>query len=352
MFIFANILQPLIDLTETIMKFFHDDIGLSWGFSIMALTIVVRMALLPLTLRQSKSMQKLAGLQPQMKLLQQKYKGDKQRLNQEMMKFYQSNKVNPLGSCLPLVAQLPVFLSLFYMLRKDLKLDICPGIGEYAARIGKSVSDVTCSQFSANPPPVNPDAGAEQFFFIPDLTSSATGTVLIVLLVMYVGSQLVSSLLMTVTADKNQRRLMAALPFVFTIFIINFPAGLLVYWITTNCWTIVQQYIVRKTIGPIKPVEVAEGAVVEAGAPPESGGLMDRLKRAATPGALAAGGASGAGKGGKEAQAGASGDVVSDKGSKSGSEKGEGATKAGDTPAAKSPPPPSRKTKKRSGRRR
>ncbi|MCX6386109.1 MAG: YidC/Oxa1 family membrane protein insertase [Solirubrobacterales bacterium] len=331
MFIFANILQPLIDLTETIMKFFHDDIGLSWGFSIMALTIVVRMALLPLTLRQSKSMQKLAGLQPQMKLLQQKYKGDKQRLNQEMMKFYQSNKVNPLGSCLPLVAQLPVFLSLFYMLRKDLKLDICPGIGEYAARIGKSVSDVTCSQFSANPPPVNPDAGAEQFFFIPDLTSSATGTVLIVLLVMYVGSQLVSSLLMTVTADKNQRRLMAALPFVFTIFIINFPAGLLVYWITTNCWTIVQQYIVRT---------------------PESGGLMDRLKRAATPGGLAAGGASGAGKGGKEAQAGASGDVVSDKGSKSGSEKGEGATKAGDTPAAKSPPPPSRKTKKRSGRRR
>ena len=99
--------------------------GSRWGFSIIALTIVVRAALIPLTLKQFKSMQALQRLAPQIKELQAKYKDDRQRLNQEMMKFYQENKVNPFGSCLPLVLQLPVFFSLFYMLRKDLKIDIC-----------------------------------------------------------------------------------------------------------------------------------------------------------------------------------------------------------------------------------
>ena len=123
---FANILQPLIDVFEAVLVFFHDTVGLSWGCSIIALTVVVRAALLPLTLQADRSMQALQELAPQIKELQAKYKDDKQRLKQEMMKFYQENKVNPLASCLPLVAQLPVFISLFYMLRTDLKHDICP----------------------------------------------------------------------------------------------------------------------------------------------------------------------------------------------------------------------------------
>ena len=80
---------------------------------------------MPLTFKQFQSMARLQQLAPQVKELQEKYKDDKQRLNQEMMKFYRENQVNPLGSCLPLVLQLPVFISLFYMLRKDLKVDIC-----------------------------------------------------------------------------------------------------------------------------------------------------------------------------------------------------------------------------------
>src|SRR6187551_495273 len=127
-FVLANIFQPLIDFFESILKWLHDSVGFSWGLSIIALTIVVRAALIPLTLKQFKSMQALQKLSPEIKALQAKYKDDRQRLNQEMMKFYQENKVNPFGSCLPLVLQLPVFFSLFYMLRKDLKLDICPGI--------------------------------------------------------------------------------------------------------------------------------------------------------------------------------------------------------------------------------
>ncbi len=84
--------------------------------------------LLPLTVKQFGSMRRMQHLQPEMKAIQQKYKEDKQRQQEEMMKFYRENNVNPLGSCLPLVAQLPVFISLFYMLRKNLRTDICPGI--------------------------------------------------------------------------------------------------------------------------------------------------------------------------------------------------------------------------------
>src|SRR5215212_9531603 len=135
----ANVLQPLIDFFEGILKFFHDSVGFSWGLSIIALTLVVRAALVPLTVKQFKSMQAMARLQPEIKKLQAKYKDDRQRLNQEMMKFYQENKVNPFSSCLPIVAQLPVFFSLFYMLRKDLRVDICP-----AQQVGHLDNPIPC----------------------------------------------------------------------------------------------------------------------------------------------------------------------------------------------------------------
>ncbi len=128
MSLFADVwgIQPLIDFFEAILLFFHDSIGLGWGFSIIALTILVRACLLPLTFKQFHSMQRLAQLQPEMKKLQERHKGDKERMNQEMMKFYRENKVNPFASCLPMVAQFPVFISLYYMLRLDLRHDMCP----------------------------------------------------------------------------------------------------------------------------------------------------------------------------------------------------------------------------------
>ena len=121
----------------------------------------------------------------------------------------------------------------------------------------KSVNNLSCSQFSEAT-----GGGARgdwSFGFIPDLTAKATGAVLVTLILLYVGSQLASSLLMTVSADKSQRRMMIALPLVFVAFIINFPAGLLVYWITTHTWTIVQQAIIRKRLGPLRPVGADTG---------------------------------------------------------------------------------------------
>ena len=232
----ANIFQPLIDFFEQILLWFHD-LGLGWGWSIIAMTVVVRAALLPLTFKQFKSMQALASHAPEMKKLQDRYKHDKERLNQEMMKFYRENKINPFASCLPLLAQLPVFLSLFYMLQDDLRREICP-----EKQPAPPADPVVCGE-----------GGDAAFFFIPDLTDKATGGVLITLIVLYIGSQLASTLLMSTTTDRTQRMIFLALPFFFVIFIINFPAGLLVYWITTNLWTIVQQAIIRKRLGPMRP---------------------------------------------------------------------------------------------------
>src|SRR3954452_15388657 len=169
LFVFANILQPLINVFEWLLLRIYDVLG-SWGWSIVGLTIVVRAALVPLTLKQFRSMRRLQALAPQIKELQEKYKDDKQRQQQEMMRFYQENQVNPLSSCLPLVAQFPVFISLFYMLRKDLKVDICPGITDYIKEhAGATLANTHCQQV---------DPGSGQFLFIPDLTYKATGGVL------------------------------------------------------------------------------------------------------------------------------------------------------------------------------
>src|ERR1700676_899766 len=118
--------SPLITLFESIMVFIHAHlVGGSWGLAIVGLTVVIRAALIPPTLRQLKSMQEMQRLAPQISELKAKYKEDKQRQQQEIMKFYQQHKINPLASCLPLLLQLPVFISLFYMLRSDLKKHIC-----------------------------------------------------------------------------------------------------------------------------------------------------------------------------------------------------------------------------------
>jgi YidC/Oxa1 family membrane protein insertase len=315
--VFANVFQPLIDFFEGILKFFHDTAGLSWGTSIIALTVVVRAALLPLTLKQFRSMQRLAHLQPEIKKLQERYKNDKERLNQETMKFYRENKVNPFASCLPMVAQFPVFISLFYMLRVDLRYDICPDV---------------------NPPTVaHPQAcgagGEAQWFFIPDLTNRATGAVLIVLLVLYVASQLFSTLLMSTTTDKTQRMIFIAMPFFFVSFVWRFPAGLLLYWITTNLWTIVQQAIVKKRVGPLRP------ALPEGESPPT---LMDTLRSLG-------GGDSKPQERAKPKAAPASAPAGARQKDRTLTRTGAGQPKG--RPAG--PPPPSpRKKKKRSGRRR
>ena len=216
----ANIFQPLIDVANSVLQFFHDDVGVGWGVSIILLTIVTRIAILPLSLKQIRSMRSLQAHQPEIKKIQEKYKDDRQRMQREMMAFYQENKINPFASCVPLLLQLPVFMSLFYLLRSD-------GFQEEIHAAGS-----------------NPD------FFGITLDEKAVGAALIILVVLYFVTMVGSTSIMAASAEGNQRLLMYALPVFFTPLIINFPAGLVIYWITTNVWTMGQQWVVKKLIPP------------------------------------------------------------------------------------------------------
>jgi YidC/Oxa1 family membrane protein insertase len=204
------------------------------------------------------------------------------------------------------------------MLRQDLRVDICGQTKEVCEKV---------------------DPGSAKFLFIPDLTASAKGGVLVTLIILYVGSQLASSLLMSVSADKNQRRLILALPLVFVAFIINFPAGLILYWITTNLWTIGQQYLVKRTVGPIRPPALA-GATAGAGGGSSGGGSSGSSADGSGAGGSSGNGSSGGGGGLLAALTG-------------GGRGKEAEPVAPEKPVRKTPPPQSpRKKKKRSGRRR
>src|SRR5437588_6535640 len=245
--IIENAFSPLISAFQAVMVFIHAHlVGGSWGLAIVGLTVVIRAALVPLTFRQLKAMQEMQRHVPEMQALKEKYKDDKQRQQQELMNFYRENKINPLASCLPLLLQLPVFISLFYMLRSDLKKHICGSqlvthyntLGAHAkASFGggthaiatvshlpsKYIEKTACNAVAPH---------SAKFLFLPDITNKATGVALGVLLVLYVGSQVFSTLVATATADPNQRRMMLLLPFVFVALIFKFPAGLLVSWTT------------------------------------------------------------------------------------------------------------------------
>jgi YidC/Oxa1 family membrane protein insertase len=283
--IFANIIEtafsPLISAFQWILVFIHDHIlhGFGgWGLAIVGLTVLVRAVMVPLTMKQFRSMREMQVLQPQLKELQAKHKDDRQRQSEEMMKLYREHGVNPFASCLPLVLQIPILISLFYMLRTDLKLDICgQQMREYFSTPTHtivhnseiptsgthSLANVGCSQVPGG-------EHLASFLFIPDITLKATGVVLVVLIALYIITQLSSSLMMSTAVDRNQRFLMLGLPLIFIIFFIQYPAGLLVYWITTNIWTIGQQYYVRRRLGPPPaPPPKADKAKPSAGGRPK-----------------------------------------------------------------------------------
>src|SRR6202161_4084500 len=232
--ILANVIQdafsPLISVFESIMVFIHAHlVGGSWGLAIVGLTVLIRAILVPLTYRQLKGMQEMQRLSPQIAALKEKYKDDKQRQQQEIMAFYRENKITPLASCLPLLLQLPVFISLFYMLRTDLKKNIC---GQALVSHYNSLHHTAIATFGGLPTKYVEQTGCQtvapgsaKFLFIPDITAKATGIALVVLLVLYVGSQLVSTMTMVATAHPSPRRLMLLLPLVFVVILYRYPAG-------------------------------------------------------------------------------------------------------------------------------
>jgi YidC/Oxa1 family membrane protein insertase len=210
--IVAGILSPLTHLMKSILDFIHGTIGLPWPWSIIALTVLVRILLVPLMVRQIHSMQALQAHGPEMKRIQQKYKGDRQKLNEELMKFYRENNINPAASCLPLVAQMPVFIALYFTLKDNTK-----HITGSWLHVVPNISDKTTAHWSGY-----------------------------VLLAVYAGSQIASTYFMGATMDKTQRTIMMFLPLVFLTVVSRFPTGLVLYWMTTNLWTVGQGLVTRR----------------------------------------------------------------------------------------------------------
>jgi YidC/Oxa1 family membrane protein insertase len=270
--ILANVIQsafgPLITVFKAVLVEAHTILGGSWGWSIIGLTIVIRIVTLPLMIKQFKSMAIMQVHAPELKAIQKRYKDDRQRLSEETMKYYRENGVNPFASCLPLLIQFPVLISLFYMLRTDLKEKIC-GVQAKAAHPHLSSNGLTtflgkhgCSQI--------PGAhNSASFLFIHDITLKATGVTLIVLIVLYLTTMLLTSYFSTMqVTERSQRIMFMLLPLIFTVIMIQYPAGLLVYWTTSNMTQIPLQWYARRRVPkpqpPAVPTANGRGAASDA----------------------------------------------------------------------------------------
>ena len=241
------VLGPIFGALEGVMKhvlnFFHTSFGLSWAWSIVATTVLVRMALVPLTIRQLHSMQALQAHAPEMKRIQQKYKHDKQKQNEELMKFYRENKINPAASCLPMLLQVPVFIALYYTLKHFEANFLCTTpLTSGTTKSGQPVAACKALIHHA----VN-TGQLSWLHFVHDITVAVSGAGY-VLLVVYVASQMASGLFMAPTAQKSQRIIFMIMPLVFVFVIAHFPAGLVIYWVTTNLWTVGQGLITRRLV--------------------------------------------------------------------------------------------------------
>jgi YidC/Oxa1 family membrane protein insertase len=196
---------PLFWLLKSINGF----VG-NWGWSIIALTILIKLAFYPLNAKAGRSMAQMKVLAPKMEKLKQLYGEDRQKMNQAMMELYRTEKINPLGGCLPIVVQIPVFIALYWVLLASIELRHAPWVGW--------IHDLS---------------GPDPYFILP---------------VIYAISMFVSTKLNPQPADPVQARIMLIMPIMFSVFFLFFPAGLVLYWVCQNLLSILQQWHINRTL--------------------------------------------------------------------------------------------------------
>ena len=253
------ILDPLYWLVSGVMVIIHralspifgETSGVTWSLSIVGLVVMIRTLLIPLFVRQIKSQRALTALSPEMKKIQQKYKDDRQKQSEELMKLYKEHKTNPMASCFPILAQAPIFFALFTVLN---------GIGKNPPQARGALTDTLAAQ-----------AAKAEFFGAPisqTFLGSSQGIVKIVTVFLIV--------FMSLTTFTTQRQLMVKgmpkmdtsnnmmlqqqkvllylFPIIFAVSGVNFPIGVLIYWSTTNLWTWGQQfYVIKRNPAPGSP---------------------------------------------------------------------------------------------------
>ena len=251
------ILNPLYNLVSGIIVLFHNllsplfgkDSGVTWSLSIMGLVVVIRIVLIPLFVKQIKSQRALTALQPQMKEIQKKYKDDRQKQSEEMMKLYKEHKTNPLASCFPILAQAPIFFALFTVLN-GIAAKTDAGVSAPIARgflKGEYLASAAQAEFFG--------AKISQTFLGSDDIKVKLVTVFLIFLMsattFTTQRQLMTKGMPKMDSSNNmmlqQQKIMLYLfPLIFAISGVNFPVGVLIYWSTTNFWTWGQQYYVIK----------------------------------------------------------------------------------------------------------
>jgi YidC/Oxa1 family membrane protein insertase len=217
---FSRLFDPIVNVLGQVLLYFHEGpLGAPWWLSIALLTVVLRSILFPLTIKQVKNMRAMQDLRPEMERIRAQYSNNRQKQQEEIMKLYQERKVNPLGGCLPILVQMPVFIGIFYVIRE---------FGGYTVG-GRTV------------PPTEPTFHDGGILWFQNLSASDPLHLLPIISAL---TMLAATEITAKNIDPQQRWLMRLLPIGITIFLFNFPAGLFVYWITSNLVTLVQNYVI------------------------------------------------------------------------------------------------------------
>jgi len=261
---FQTLFGPIVDILGGVLLYFHQTLGVAWWLSIVMLTVIVRSLLFPLTVKQVKSMRAMQDLKPHLDRIRAQFKDNRQRQQEEMAKLYQEQGVNPLGGCLPILVQMPIFIGIFYVIRK---------FGGTPGRTAPEYESFTHGGILW----FQDLAHADPYYILP-IISAVT--------------MLASTEITAKNVDPQQRWLMRLLPVGFTVFLLNFPAGLFMYWITSNLVTLVQNYVIynygpgKKTSDTAKGTDSGKSKATNqparnGGAQPSENSQEDGAKQAA-----------------------------------------------------------------------
>lgn len=259
-FITTPVSWVIVQFHKVYGALFGDDTGWAWGLSIVSLVILIRICLIPLFVKQIKATRAMQTLQPEMKKIQERYKNDKQRQSEEMMKLYKETGTNPLSSCLPILAQSPFFFALYHVLNSIANNDTIGVINQSlleSAQKAHIFGAPLAAKFT--------DSAADVVVLDASLTTVRIVTAVMIVLMsasqFYTQRQLMTKNVDTTVKTpfmQQQKMLMYIFPIMFAVFGINFPVGVLVYWLTTNVWTMGQQmYVIHNNPTPGSKAQAA-----------------------------------------------------------------------------------------------
>ncbi|MDN3023707.1 membrane protein insertase YidC [Streptomyces sp. S.PB5] len=259
-FITTPVSWVIVQFHKVYGAIFGPDTGWAWGLSIVSLVILIRICLIPLFVKQIKATRAMQTLQPEMKKIQERYKNDKQRQSEEMMKLYKETGTNPLSSCLPILAQSPFFFALYHVLNSIANNDTIGSINQSlldSAQKAHIFGAPLAAKFT--------DSSADVTALDANLASVRIVTAVMIVLMsasqFYTQRQLMTKNVDTTVKTpfmQQQKMLMYVFPIMFAVFGINFPVGVLVYWLTTNVWTMGQQmYVIHNNPTPGSKAQAA-----------------------------------------------------------------------------------------------